>query len=152
MDPQLDATRIGGRKAALACLVMFLFFEVLVFFIGSHGDLIHEGRNFVLSQANPLATSVVAVAFVTVFLLGRVAGKQILVAGRNHMLVALINWSITMGVLIVYVLGFLWVLRIDSDDDWVTLFLMLGLIMGSVWLLAVRAIKRSSATPPGSHP
>jgi hypothetical protein len=151
MDTQREATRIGGRKAALACLVMFLFFEVLVFFVGSHGDLIHEGRNFVLSQTDPLSTSAVVVAFVTVFLLGRVAGKQILVAGKSHMLVALINWAITMGILIVYVLGFSWVLRIVSDE-WGKLFLMLGLIMGSVWLLAVRAIKRSSARLPGSHP
>jgi hypothetical protein len=150
MDLQREARRIGGRKAALACLVMFLFFEVMVFFVGSHGDLIHEGRNFVLSQTDPLSTSVVVVAFVTVFLLGRVAGKQILVAGKNHMLVALINWSITMLVLIVYVLGFSWVLRIVSDD-WGRLFLLLGLIVGSVWLLAVRAIKRSSARLPGSR-
>jgi biotin transporter BioY len=90
------------------------------------------------------------VAFVTIFLLGRVAGKQILVAGKNHLLVALINWSITMGILIVYVLGFSWLMRIVSDD-WGRVFLMLALIIGSVWLLAVRAIKRSSARLPGSR-
>jgi hypothetical protein len=104
-----------------------------------------------LSQTDPLSTSVVVVAFVVVYLLGRMAGRQILVAGKNHMLVALTQWAITMAVLVVYTLGFSWVLKIVSDD-WVNFFLMLGLIVGCVWLIAVRGIKRASARLPGSRP
>jgi hypothetical protein len=151
MDTKREAMGIGGRKAALACLWMFLLFEAMVFFIGSHGDFLHEGRNFMLSQTDPLSTSVVVVAFVVVYLLGRMAGRQILVAGKNHMLVALTQWAITMAVLVVYTLGFSWVLKIVSDD-WVNFFLMLGLIVGCVWLIAVRGIKRASARLPGSRP
>ena len=142
MDLPRDAKRIGGRKAFLACLLMLLFFEVLMFFIGSHGDFMHEGRNFMLSQEDPVATSAVVVIFVTVYLLGRVAGQQILVAGKNHMIVALTRWAITMGILIVYVLGFSWIWGIASNE-WGTIFVIQGLILGCVWLLAVRSIKRA---------
>jgi hypothetical protein len=151
MDTKREAMRIGGAKAALACLWMFLLFEAMVFFIGSHGDFLHEGRNFMLSQTDPLATSVVVVAFVVVFLLGRVAGLQIMVAGKNHMLVALTQWAISMAVLVVYTLGFSRVLKI-AGDDWGSFFPILGLIVGCVWLIAVRGIKRASARPPGSRP
>jgi hypothetical protein len=137
-----DAKRIGGRKALLACIWMLLFFEVLVFFIGSHGDLMHEGRNFVVSQEDPVATSAVLVVLVTVWLLGRVAGRQILVDHRNHMIVALVQWAITMGILIVYVLGFSWIWGIVGYD-WGSMFLLQALIMGCVWLMAVRNIKRA---------
>ncbi|HTR31620.1 MAG TPA: hypothetical protein VMH27_20250 [Puia sp.] len=146
-----DARRIGGGKAFFACLWMLLFFEMLMFFIGSHGDFMHEGRNFMLSQEDPVATSAVVVVFVTVFLLGRVAGRQILINGKNHMIVALIQWAITMGVLIVYVLGFSWIWGIVSDE-WGRIFLIQGLIIGCVWLLAVRNIKRASARLRGSCP
>jgi hypothetical protein len=148
MDTKHEAMRIGGRKAALACLWIFLLFEAMVFFVGSHGNFIEEGGNFMQSQKDPLATSVVVAAFVTVFLLGRVAGRQILVAGRNHMLVALTQWAITMAVLVVYTLGFSWVLKIVSDD-WGNFFLILGLIVGCVWLIAVRGIKRAGAGRSG---
>lgn len=144
MDTKREAMRIGGRKAALACLWMFLLFETMVFFVGSHGDFLQEGRNFMLSQTNPLLTSVVVVAFVVVFLLGRLAGRQILVVGKNHMVVALTQWVITMVVLIVYTFGFSWILKIVSDD-WGNFFLILGLIVGCVWLIAVRGIKRAGA-------
>jgi len=100
-----------------------------------------------LSQTDPLATSVVVVALVVVFLLGRMAGRQILVAGKNHMLVALTQWSITMAVLVVYTLGFSWLLKIVGGD-WGNFFLMLGLIVGCVWLIAVRGIKRAGAGRP----
>lgn len=145
MDQQQrsKAMRVGGVKAALACLYMFVFFEVLVFFIGAHGDFLHEGRNFMLSQADPLSTSVVVVAFVLIFFLGRVAGRQILVAGKNHMLVALTQWVVTMLVLAVYIFGFSWLMKIVSDE-WGTFFVLLGLIMGCVWLIAVRGIKRAA--------
>ena len=141
MNPR-DAKRIGGGKALLACIWMLLFFEAMMFFIGSHGDVMHEGRSFVVSQEDPVATSAVLVVFVTVWLLGRVAGRQILVDGKNHMIVALVMWAITMGVLIVYVLGFsrLWGI---VGYDWGSMFLFQALIMGCVWLLAVRNIKRA---------
>jgi hypothetical protein len=148
-DTKREAMRIGGRKAAVACVWMLLLFEAMMFFIGSHGDLLHEGRNFIVSQTDPLATSVVVVAFVVVFLLGRVAGRQIIVAGKNHLLVALTQWAITMAVLVVYTLGFSRVLDIGSGD-WGNFFLMLGLITGCVWLIAVRGIKRAGATRRGS--
>jgi hypothetical protein len=147
MDIKREAMRIGGRKAALACLWMFLLFEAMVFFIGSHGDFLHEGRNFMLSQTDPLATSVVVVAFVIVYLLGRVAGRQIMVTGKNHMIVALTQWAITMAVLVVYTLGFSWVLKIVSDE-WGNFFVILGLIVACVWLIAVRGIKRANAGRP----
>ncbi|HET6253364.1 MAG TPA: hypothetical protein VFE32_04795 [Puia sp.] len=140
-----DARRIGGRKAAFACLMMFIFFEALMFFVGAHGDFLHEGRSFMLSQLDPLSTSVVVIAFVTVFLLGRVAGRQILAGGRNHMLVALTHWAITMGVLIVYVFGFAWLMRLIIEE-WGNFLLVLALIIGCVWLIAVRGIKRAGHT------
>jgi hypothetical protein len=143
MDQLREAKRIGGRKAFFACLWMLLFFEMLMFFIGSHGDFMHEGRNFMLSQEDPVATSAAVLVFVVVYLLGRVAGRQILVGGQHHMVVALKQWLVTMGILIVYVLGFSWVCGIASDE-WVSMFLLQGLIMGCVWLLAVRNIKRSA--------
>lgn len=142
-----EARRIGGGKALLACLWMLLFFGLMVFFVGSHGDLMHEGHNFVESQEDPVATSAVIVVFVTVWLLGRVAGKQILVEGRNHMVVALIQWAITMGVLVVYVLGFSWIWGVVGYD-WGSMFLFQALIMGCVWLLAVRNIKRAGHSKP----
>ena len=145
MNQIRDARSIGGRKAFFACLWMLLFFEMLRFFVGSHGDFMHEGRNFMLSQEDPVATSAALVAFVVVFLLGRVAGRQILIDGKNHMIVALIQWAITMGVLIVYVLGFSWVCGIASNE-WTMMFLLQALIMGCVWLLAVRNIKRAGRT------
>jgi hypothetical protein len=147
MVTKREAMRTGGRKAALACLWIFLLFEAMVFFIGSHGDFLHEGRNFMLSQTDPLSTSVVVVAFVVVFLLGRVAGPKIMVAGKNHMLVALTQWAITMAVLVVYTLGFSWLLKIVGGD-WGNFFLILGLIMGCIWLIAVRGIKRAGAGRP----
>ena len=142
MDKLREARSIGGRKAFFACLWMLLFFEMLMFFIGSHGDFLHEGRSFMLSQEDPVATSAALLAFVIVYLLGRMAGRQILVDGRNHMIVALIEWAITMGVLIVYVLSFSRIIGI-ANDDWTTMFLLQALIMGCVWLLAVRNIKRA---------
>ncbi|HUB60364.1 MAG TPA: hypothetical protein VL978_06675 [Puia sp.] len=144
MDTQREATRIGGRKAALGCLWMFLFFEAMVFFIGSHGDFMHEGGNYMRSQEDPILTSVVVVAFVIVFFLGRVAGRQILVMQKNHMMVALTSWAITMAIL----MGYLWVFsRIMKIvvEDWGTVAALLGLIMGCVWLIAVRGIKRAGA-------
>src|ERR1700753_2802748 len=106
MDSLREARRIGGRKAFFACLWMLLLFEAMMFFVGSHGDFMHEARNFMLSQEDPVATSAALVVFVAVYLLGRVAGKQILVDGKNHMIVALIYWAITMGIVVVYVVGF----------------------------------------------
>ena len=148
MDQLREARAIGGRKAFFACLWMLLFFEMLMFFVGSHGDFMHEGRNFMLSQEDPVATSAALVAFVIVYLLGRMAGRQILIDRRNHMIVALIQWAITMGLLIVYVLGFSWVCGIASDE-WTTMLLLQALIMGCVWLLAVRNIKRAGRARAG---
>jgi hypothetical protein len=144
MDTQREARRIGGGKAALGCLWMFLFFEAMVFFIGSHGDFLHEGRNFMLSQEDPLSTSVVVVGLVVVYLLGRMAGKQVLVDHKNHMIVALTSWAITMAVLIAYIWGFARIMKIVIED-WGTLLALLGLIMGCVWLITVRGIKRAGA-------
>jgi hypothetical protein len=137
-----EAMRIGGRKAAMGCLWMFLLFEGMVFFIGAHGDFLHEGRNFMLSQTDPLSTSVAVVAFVTVFLLGRMAGKRILVMGMNHMKAAGMSWVLTMVILVAYVWGFSRILGIVIED-WGHLVLLLALIMGCVWLIAVRGIKRA---------
>jgi hypothetical protein len=136
--------RIGGAKAALGCLWMFLLFEGMVFFVGAHGDFLHEGRNFMLSQTDPVSTSLVVVGFVTVFLLGRMAGKRILVMGMNHMMTALLFWAVTLVILIAYVWGFSRILGIVIED-WGQLVLLLALIMGCVWLIAVRGIKRAGA-------
>ena len=144
MDTQREARRIGGGKAALGCLWMFLFFEAMVFFIGAHGDFLHEGRSFMLSQEDPLLPSVVVVGLVVVYFLGRRAGKEILVAHKNHMIVALTSWAITMAILIGYLWGFSRVLKFVIED-WGTLLALLGLIMGCVWLIAVRGIKRAGA-------
>lgn len=142
MDTLNEAKRIGGKKAALGCLWMFLFFEAMVFFIGAHGDFLHEGRSFMLSQEDPLTTSVVVVAFVVVFLAGRRAGRQILVMHKHHMIVALTSWAITMLILVGYIWGFSRVMGIYVED-WGTLLALLALIVGCVWLIAVRGIKRA---------
>lgn len=142
MDNQREAQRLGGRKAALAFLWMFLFFEALMFYFGAHGDFAHEGHSFMLSQEDPLSTSGLVVAFVAVFFLGRVAGRQILVTGRNHMLVALVQWAITMGIVMMYIAVFSWIMKIVIEQ-WGTMFAILALILGCIWLIAVRSIRRA---------
>jgi hypothetical protein len=136
-----EARRIGGKKAAVACLLMLVLYEVMVFFVGSHGDFLTEGRSFMLSQTQPVMVSVVVVAFVAINLLGRVAGKQILILGKNHMVVALSQWAITMGILLVYVWCFSRVLG-QAVEEGGTMVLLLGLMVGCVWLIVVRGVKR----------
>src|ERR1700760_5133355 len=89
-----DARRVGGRKAAVACLWVFVLFELVMVVQGSHGDFLTEGRSFMFSQLPPVVVSAVVVAFAVVFFLGRRAGVQLLIEGMGWLRVVAVNWLI----------------------------------------------------------
>ncbi len=86
-----QARRIGGRKAAAGFLWVFLLMEAFALFVETRGDFANGIWFFLRRQRDWVLVGLVAVMLCTVFVLGRAAGKQILVDERNHILVALTN-------------------------------------------------------------
>jgi hypothetical protein len=136
------ARRIGGRKATAGFLWIFLLMEAFGFFVETRGDFASGMRSFMERQRDWVFIGLVVVMLGTVFLLGRAAGRQILVDERNHLLVALTNTLFTLLVSVGYVWVVGYFLRFYVDS-WASLIVLLALISGCIWMIAVRGIKRA---------
>jgi hypothetical protein len=136
------ARRIGGRKAAAGFLWIFLLMEAFGFFVETRGDFSSGVQSFMERQRDWVFIGLVVVMLGTVFLLGRAAGRQILVDERNHLLVALTNTLFTLLVSVGYVWVVGYFLRFYVDS-WASLIVLLALICGCIWMIAVRGIKRA---------
>jgi hypothetical protein len=137
-----QARRVGGRKAAAGFLWIFLLMEGFAFFVETRGDFANGVRTFVEKQRDWVFIGLVAVMLSTVFVLGRAAGRQILVDERNHILVALTN---TLYTLLVST-GYVWIVSYFARlyiEAWWPMVVLLALIAGCIWMIAVRGIKRA---------
>lgn len=140
-----QARRIGGRKAAAGFLWIFLLMEGFGFLVETRGDFANGVMFFLRGQANWVIIGLMLVMPGAVFVLGRAAGRQILVDERNHILVALTN---TLYTLLVSV-GYVWIVDYFSRDrwfyigSWTSVVVLLALISGCIWMIAVRGIKRA---------
>jgi hypothetical protein len=138
-----QARAIGARKAAGGFLWMFLLLEGLALYVQTRGGFSAGVREFLRMQSDKLSIGVTVLALFTVILLGRLAGRQILVDERNHMVVALTNTLYTLLVL----LGFVWVVTYFSHifiQSWGSFVALLALVTACVWMIAVRGIKRAN--------
>jgi hypothetical protein len=145
MQSTKEARAIGARKAAMGFLWMFLFLEALAFYVQTRDSFSEGAKEFLLMQSDKLSIGVVMVSLVTVILLGRVAGRQILVDERNHLVVALTNTLYTLLVS----LAFVWVVTYFSHvyiQSWGSFVALLALVTGCVWMIAVRGIKRAEGS------
>jgi len=137
-----QARSIGGRKAVAGFLWIFLLMEGLLLYVQTREGFAYGVRMFLALQSDRLSIGVVVVMFFTVFLLGRVAGKEILVDESNHIVVALTHTLFTLLVC----LAFIWVVTYVSHiyiHEWWTGVALLALISGCIWMIAVRGIKRA---------
>jgi|GEM_PF-4577645 hypothetical protein len=137
-----QARRIGGRKAAAGFLWVFLLMEAFAFFVETRGDFANGIMFFLERQRDWVFIGLVVVMLSTVFVLGRVAGKQILVDERNHILVALTNMLYTLLVSTAYIWGVSYFARLYIEAWW-PVVVLLSLIAGCIWMIAVRGIKRA---------
>ena len=137
-----EARSVGGRKAAAGFLWIFLLMEGFALFVETRGDFASGIRFFLGKQRDWVFIGLVVVMLGTVFLLGRAAGRQILVDERNHIQVALTStlYTLLVSVGYVWVVGYFLRFYVDS---WVSLIVLLALICGCIWMIAVRGIKRA---------
>lgn len=136
------ARAIGARKAAAGFLWMFILTEGLSLFVNTRDDFSRGIRVFLQGQADRLFVGTVVVVLCAVILLGRLAGKQILVDRRNHMVVAMMYAGITLLASMVYI----WLCAHFSRiyiEDWSSFTTIIALICGCIWLIAVRGIRRA---------
>ena len=135
-----QARRIGGKKAALGFLWMLLLFEGMGFFFGMQHEL--DMEDFVELNKDQLFECLVVLLFLLVFIMGRMAGKRILVDRKNHMLTAMLFWVITT---LICVICFAVAMRSDMVDIRAFAKPIVGFILfvGCIWLIAVRGIKRA---------
>ncbi len=138
------ARRIGGRKAAAGFLWIFLLMEAFGFFVETRGDFSSGVQSFMERQRDWVFIGLVVVMLGTVFLLGRAAGRQILVDERNHIQVALTNTLFTLLVSGGYVWGISYFMRLYIESWW-SMVVLLALIAGCIWMIAVRGIKRAGS-------
>jgi hypothetical protein len=136
------ARGVGGRKAAAGFLWIFLLMEGFSLFVETRGDFANGIRFFLERQRDWAFIGLLVVMLSTVFVLGRVAGKQILVDERNHILVALTNTLYTLLVSGGYVWGVSYFMRLYIESWW-SMVVLLALISGCIWMIAVRGIKRA---------
>jgi hypothetical protein len=139
-----QARRIGGRKAAAGFLWVFLLMEAFALFVETRGDFANGIWFFLRRQRDWVLVGLVAVMLCSVFVLGRAAGKQILVDERNHILVALTNTLFTLLVSAGYVWGVSYFMRLYIEAWW-PMVVLLALISGCIWMIAVRGIKRAGS-------
>jgi len=140
-----EARRIGGRKAVTGFLWIFLLMEAFALFVETRGDFTRGISFFLEKQRDWVFIGLVVVMLSAVFLLGRAAGRQILVDERNHIQVALTNTLYTLLVSggYVWVVSYFMRLYIES---WVSMVVLLALIAGCIWMIAVRGIKRAGTS------
>lgn len=137
-----QARAIGARKAAGGFLWMFLLLEGLALFVQTREGFSDGVKEFLRMQSDKLSIGAVMVSLVTVILLGRLAGRQILVDERNHLVVGLTNTLYTLLVS----LGFVWVVTYFSHiyiQSWGSFVALLALVTACIWMIAVRGIKRA---------
>jgi len=137
-----EARSVGGRKAAAGFLWIFLLMEGFALFVETRGDFASGIRFFLGKQRDWVFIGLVVVILSAVFLLGRAAGRQILVDERNHIQVALTNTLFTLLVSG----GYLWVVSYFMRlyiESWWSMVVLLALIAGCIWMIAVRGIKRA---------
>lgn len=173
MQEQNDARQIGGRTAAIACLGVLIVFEAIVFFVGPHGDFMIEGRAYMLTQLDPVLVTAAIALFVTVFFLGRLAGRKIIVEGKSAVRVGVFSGFFTLGIVLLYIVSFSLLLGVEMVN-WEQMVLLLVLLVGTIWLITACRLKivrgkperenRSGGKPasgkrsapnarlPGSHP
>jgi hypothetical protein len=137
-----EARKIGGRKAAAGFLWVFLLMEGFALFVETRGDSANGILFFLEKQRDLVFIGLVAVLLSTVFVLGRAAGRQILVDERNHILVALTNTLYTLLVSGGYVWVVSYFIRLYIESWW-PMVVLLALIAGCIWMIAVRGIKRA---------
>lgn len=143
-----DARRIGGRTAAIVCLGVLIVFQAIVFFVGPHDDFAMEGRAYMLTQLDPVLVTAAIVLFVTVFFLGRVVGRQIIVDGRGRGRVGMVSGIFTLGIVLLYIVSLSLLLGVKMVN-WEQMAIVLILLVGVIWLVTTWRI---SARRRGSHP
>jgi hypothetical protein len=135
-----QARKIGGKKAALGFVWMLLLFEGMTFYLGTKVEF--GIRTFVDMNIEPVFDGLVVLLFVTVFITGRMAGKRIIIDGKDHMMTAGLFWAITAAIGVAYI----WVVsmaeRFDMEER-SKVFIGFALYVGCIWLIAVRGIKRA---------
>jgi hypothetical protein len=142
IDSIEQARRIGGKKAAAGFLWIFLLMEGFSFFVETREDFSNGIRVFLERQRDWVFIGLVAVILSTVFLLGRAAGRQILVDERSHILVALTNTLYTLLVSVGYLWAVSYFMRLYIDSWW-PMVVLLALICGCIWMITARGIKRA---------
>ena len=137
-----EARRIGGRKAAAGFLWIFLLMEAFALFVETRGDFTRGISFFLEKQRDWVFIGLVVVMLSAVFVLGRAAGRQILIDERNHIQVALTNTLYTLLVSGGYVWVVSYFMRLYIESWW-SMVVLLALIAGCIWMIAVRGIKRA---------
>jgi hypothetical protein len=143
-----DAQRIGGRTAAIVCLGVLIVFQAIVFFVGPHDDFAMEGRAYMLTQLDPVPVTAAIVLFVTMFFLGRVAGRRIIIEGRSPVRVGVLLGIFTAGIVLLYIVSFSLLLGVGMVN-WEQMAVVLILLVGIIWLVTAWRI---NARRRGSHP
>src|ERR1700678_2480862 len=77
------ARHIGGGIAIQTHLLVFATLELFELIKETRGDFANGILFFIFGQLNPFEIGGLAILFTSTYFLGRIAGKEILVDGRN---------------------------------------------------------------------
>ena len=138
------AKEIGGRKAAGAFLFAFLLFEAFALFIETNGDFANGLMAFFKAQADSFFLSLMLVMFITIFLFARLAGKKILLDGKQHVFIGLGYAFFTIAIVLVYTFGFVYVQEIEMDH-WPAFIIFLSIFILLIWIWTAWRIKCAGA-------
>jgi hypothetical protein len=136
------AREIGGKKAAGAFLFAFLLFEVLALFIETKGDFANGILDFLRAQVDAFFLSLTLVMFITLFFLGRMAGKQILYDKKNHVYVGLMYAFFAIAIVLAYAVGCVFILGIVMDY-WIPFIIFLSLFILAICAWAAWRMERA---------
>jgi hypothetical protein len=138
------ARRIGGGISVQTLLYIVAFLEVFGLIEETRGDFANGILFFLYEQLNPFKLGVLAIIFTLTYFLGRNAGKEILIHGRNLVRVGM-KYSFLMIGILAGGLFAIYAANHAPQSAWKSLpsvLLSIAISMLVAWMWAVWRIKR----------
>ena len=139
----LAARRIGSKQACKTVFFASIIFEFIWLLVESRGDFANGLIFFIHAQANVVVIIFFALLFIITYFLGRRAGIDIVINGKDYIRVGLINAFLTSILIISYLLIIYYLHNVLKDALRAILQIILAVTapMISVWLYSVKKIK-----------
>jgi hypothetical protein len=142
-----DAQLTGSKQVVKTTLFVLLIAELIMLFTETRGDFANGILFFLEEQLDIGFIGLVAILFIASYLLGKSAGKEIIINGRNHRKTGITYALLEILIILVYVIA-AYAVRGNIQVFWQfipSLILELIIFFTIIWLWSVWRIK-SKAT------